>query len=958
MPDNIYIGNFGKGLTLNPLPFNIDNDAFPTLYNFYSWRKRVKRKRGTILLGQLQRQEQIATGATPNNWQLARFALVAGAGNFISQYSLGSGATIVPGSISITVGANTYTDASADGILTGSPSGTGTINYATGAFTISGGGTSNVTGSVATVSFAYYPGLPVLGLRDYISPTSVAQYPVLLAFDQTYAYQFNSTTSMFYSVSYYKGSENPVTWTGQDYQQFWTTNYSGALWATNNNPGMQFEPILTITVGNPTIITTTAPHGLVSGDYVFFNEITGADANLLNGQAFVITKTGATTFTVAVDTTGKAINNTGIFQTLTAKSPTSTGDGIRWYDGDMTNGTGIPVSNATGWVNFAPPLTATSVSIDNETSALYYLVGAVAILAFKDRLLFFGPWIQTSSGVPIQLKDTVIWSWNGTPYYNALVPAGETFDITAYYVDQTGKGGYLAAGTAQAITTVTNNEDVLLIGFTGKQTRFVYTGNDISPFLFFVINSEYGSSSTFSGITADRGGYALGVYGITLTTQQSSQRIDLDIPDSVFQLQALNNGVQRVNAVRDFYKEWMYFTYPVNNSAWKFPTQTFLYNYREGTWALLYENFTAQGNYRKSSHYTWATLPFPTWATWREPWNSGSTSALFPSIVGGNPQGYVLIKGEGTAEGISGTIQAIANNGNGFTRITSVNHCVSSANPNTGIGDYLYFQGALGTLTATITGITQAVQAVVTATNTFTAGEVVYISEVAGMTQINGRYASIVSATASSFTLDLNTTDFSAYTSAGLATASPLSFQIGQVIATPDANTFDVDITYINLGYIGLGHFSRLSQPLLQTKQFPFYWSQGRQVRLAAQKYLMDYTSNGQVTVNIYLSQDPDDVYNNPMTNVPPNSLIYSQLMYTCPEATNLGLTPSNVNLQMPTAQGQYQIWHRFNTSLIGDTFQIGITLSNAQMRNLTFATSEIALHAIHFVVQPGPHLA
>jgi hypothetical protein len=112
------------------------------------------------------------------------------------------------------------------------------------------------------------------------------------------------------------------------------------------------------------------------------------------------------------------------------------------------------------------------------------------------------------------------------------------------------------------------------------------------------------------------------------------------------------------------------------------------------------------------------------------------------------------------------------------------------------------------------------------------------------------------------------------------------------------------------------------------------------------------------VTVNIYLSQNPDESFNDPFINVPPNSLVYSQVMFTCPESTNIGLTPANVNLQMPTAEGQYQIWHRFNTSLIGDSFQIGITLSDDQMRNLTYATSEITLHGMHLTVDRGPLLA
>jgi hypothetical protein len=889
MPDNIYIGNFTKGQTTNRLPFNIDNDAFPVLYNAYSWRGRAKRKRGTILLGRLE--IQVDSVAMPNNWQFGPIATLDGSGdvsvNLITVFSLEDSATIVPGSITLSDGTNTYTEPSTpNGTLVGVPAGTGTINYATTALTISGG----APGGTLVGTFSYYPGLPVLGLRN-LNLTGT-QYPLLLAFDQSYAYQLNQTTGIvnFYNVSYYKDSENPVIWTGQNYQQFWSTNYSGAFWATNNNPGFQFEPIATIAVGSPTTITTTLPHGLVTGDYVWFNEITGTDAGLLNGQTAVVTVTNATTFTVAINTTGKSINNNGIFQTLTATSTTSSGDGIRWYDGDPTSGTGLPTGTGLGWVNFSPPLTATTVSIDNLPAAKYYLVGALAIVPFKDRLLFLRPWIQASNGIPINLQDTVIWSWNGTPYYSSLVPAGETFNIGAYYVDQTGMGGYLSAGIEQSIVTVSNNEDVLIIGFTAKQTRFVYTGDDIAPFLFFTINSELGSSATFSGITLDRGALAIGTYGITLTTQQQAQRIDLDIPDSVFQIQALNNGVQRVNAVRDFYKEWIYFSYPTGdgntaNGSWVFPSNTFLYNYRDNTWAVFRENFTAHGTFRKKTHYTWATIPFQTWSEWRETWGSGTTSAMFPTVVAGNPQGYVLEKGLGTGEAASGTIMAISVvvSSVGLTQITSMNHCVN-------IGDYLYIQNCLG------------------------------------KTALNG--------------------------------------QIGMVTATPDANTFIIDLPFPSGTYLGLGTYTRLSQPLIQTKQFPLYWDQGRQMRLGVQKYLMDFTANAQVTVNIYLSQNPNEVWNSgtlvPNTDPQPenNSLIYSQLMYTCPESTNIGLTPANTNLQMPTAAGQYQIWHRFNTSLIGDSVQVGITLNDAQMRNLTYATSEITLHAMQLTVSPSAQLA
>jgi len=600
MPDQIYIGNFAKGLKLDRLPFNIDNDAFPTMYNFYSWRGRAKRKRGTKFLGQLERQIQsVVSGALP--WQFGPIALVGGAVNLITAFSLESSSTITPGSISFVVGGQTYTEpVPPNGTLIGSGGGTGTINYATGAVTITGGGVGPLIGF-----FDYFPGLPVMGLEDFTPSTGSTatvnpQYPILLAFDTIYAYQINQTTTavFFYDVSYYKNTNNPVVWSGMDYQQFWSTNYSGAFWATNNKPGFSFQNINTIVVGNPTTITTAAPHGLITGDFVFLNEITGADAADLNSQAFSITRTSATSFTVPVNTTGDTIDDSGIFQMLT--SGLTGQDGIRWYDGDPTSGTGLPTSKTTGWVNFMPPLTAGIVSIDNTPAATYYLVGALAILPFKDRLLFFSPYIQSSTGAPIQLQDTVLWSWNGTPFYNSLIPIGQTFDVRAYYVDQTGFGGYLPAGIPQPLITVSNNEDALLIGFggDGRKTRFVYTGDDIQPFLFFNINSEIPSSSTFSAVALDKGMIDIGNRGIAITDQQSCSRIDLDIPDSVFQIQGLNFGVLRVNAIRDYKNEWIYFSYPLNNSPWKFPTQTFLFNYRDNTWGVLYENWTHHGTYR------------------------------------------------------------------------------------------------------------------------------------------------------------------------------------------------------------------------------------------------------------------------------------------------------------------------------------------------------------------------
>ncbi len=146
---------------------------------------------------------------------------------------------------------------------------------------------------------------------------------------------------------------------------------------------------------------------------------------------------------------------------------------------------------------------------------------------------------------------------------------------------------------------------------------------------------------------------------------------------------------------------------------------------------------------------------------------------------------------------------------------------------------------------------------------------------------------------------------------------------------------------------LGSGLITNMYVPTIMTKQFPTAWGMARKVRLGPQQYLFTTTNEAQITLLIFLSQNSSSAYN--LGNIVPvpgsvnDSLIYSTILYTCPESTNLGLIPAssnmldpaNTNLQMVTAAQQAQTWHRMNTSLIGDTVQIGFTMSDAQMRDL-----------------------
>jgi hypothetical protein len=998
MGEKLVIGPVNKGLRTDREPFVIDNDSFPVLVNAYQWRGRVKRKRGTQLITRLQRA--FNSGATTIAFD------GSGNANLLTGFSLESTGNIVPGSVTITGAGGPYTDPTKDGYLT--PFGTGglnTITYSTGAVHIPA--LANLT---ATASFNYYPCLPVMGIEEVVLQADI--FPGTLAFDTTYSYNVLTTLPYnSYDVNFYKnpadatypgylkkGTQTPFKWNGQNYQQFWTTNYENALWATNGitvpftttNIGMQFKPIVTVTVtaGGPPAIATLqiTGHGLDKGDFLFINEVlTTTGINFQTG--YVINKIDANNVSVEFPNAVIAANGTGgIAQYLTNNSD-PTKDCIKWYDGDPTQGGGV-----NGWVNFMPPLSSSNFSIGDLPAAQYYLVGAQVIVPFKDRILFFGPVVQTSKNgaVPIYLQDTVVYSQNGTPYYTAsfdgtnnsvllpttaftpiLTPNDQTAPQSAapntFFADVTGFGGNITAGFAQPILSVIPNEDVLLVGFSNRQTRFIYTGLDLVPFNFFVVNSEFGTASTFSAITLDRGGLSVGNRGIIMTSQIAAQRIDLEIPDQVFEFTLSNNGFQRVTAQRDFINEWVYFTYPSNQFSSPsfniFNSQTLQYNYRDNSWGIFNETYTTYGPFRKTSGNAWTTYTDFTWENWNETWLAGSSTLSSPVVLGGNTQGFILERDVNTQEDPSITITSFSG-----STVTSPNHCLNT-------GDYIIITGCLGTI-----------------------GSIV-----------NGNIYQVLVLTSSTFMLN----------------------------PTIGSGT-----------YFGGGVITRMYVPMIQTKQFPVSWGLARKTRLGQQQYLLTGTPNGQVELQIYLSQDAGTAYNAgpivPANNVQNNSLIYTDTLFTCPEVpifsitnqslgllgdgvlTTLSITlaenlvagsvvinigniasftdnglggftvtgtgvalgssvnyttgavilvfsaaPSSVlsfatynytsqNLVMPTASQQQQIWHRINTSLLGDTVQVGITLNDAQMRDPNFGSQfeEIELHSIVIDVQPSQVLA
>ena len=96
----------------------------------------------------------------------------------------------------------------------------------------------------------------------------------------------------------------------------------------------------------------------------------------------------------------------------------------------------------------------------------------------------------------------------------------------------------------------------------------------------------------------------------------------------------------------------------------------------------------------------------------------------------------------------------------------------------------------------TITGITKASKAVITATNTLAVGDVVVFSGVTGMTEINGELGIVTAQTGTTFTVAIDSTNFTTYASGG--TATPKTFtSVGGVNTYSgfDGQASEIDVT-------------------------------------------------------------------------------------------------------------------------------------------------------------------
>jgi len=615
--------------------FLLPNDAYPLLENAFVWRERIKRKQGYELLGRLRRvYEDLSLGnsdpASPwvfNIWTTLVPPIVPETNaqiqlgsvrininptpltGLITSYSRSencvvvsplhglvtgdvisiAGATVVPDTGDNEINGGPYTitfrDANqffinvnsttwglyagggswtcertlgeilidqGDGTLATNPvsATVGTINYLTGAVTI----TNGTLNQPAIINFNYFPGLPVMGLRG--RELTAINNEMMVAFDTVYAYKFSSGGD---AQEFLPGT----TWTGSDSDFFWSTNY----WI--------------------------------------------GDGNL---KIFWVTN-----FV----------------------------DPIRYTNGQ----------EGTNWVDFTPQINAAAGT----------LLKALVMLPFRGRLVVFNT-LESDGAHPQRIR----WAAIGNPFTIVSLIV-TTVSVDAWRDDIRGKGGFLDIPTSENIITVGFVRDNLVIYCERSTWQLRYTGRSIAPFQIEKVNTELGVESTFSGVQFDTSLVGIGDKGIVECDSFKSDRIDIKIVDLVItDINNNNNGTKRVHGIRDFQQRLAFWIYPLNSSNGIYPDRRLVYNYESDNWAVFTDSLTALGTFQKLTNRKWNDQPTIKWREANFPWVN--RPSLFPSIMGGNQQGYVLYLDEQTTNQQSLSIKGITGNTSTPTSINSPSH--------------------------------------------------------------------------------------------------------------------------------------------------------------------------------------------------------------------------------------------------------------------------------------------
>lgn len=513
-------------------------------------------------------------------------------------------------------------------------------------------------------------------------------------------------------------------------------------------------------------------------------------------------------------------------------------------------------TDGSSWTAFTPAISSTDS-----------LFQARILIPYFGRLIA----LNTFEGISDSSADAV-------NYYNRcrFSQLGDPTASDAWRQDIFGKGGFLDAPTAEQITGATFVKNTLIVDFEYSTWQLRYVGEYGLPFIWERVSSDFGSGSTFSGVLFDNHRLNVGDVGITAGNAVGVDRIDLDIPDQVFDVQneQTNNGAQRVWGVRDFQRELVFWNYPdaqsesVPGTPITYPDKVLLYNYRNNTWAIFRDSVTCFGYFQIQSAVTWNSTTV-TWDDEEITWDDPINQAGFPAIVKTNQQGFVHLFGYKTQDdpGLSITGVGVSS---GLLTLTIPNHTLYD-------GEVIYVQGLQFIDSTTFVPVT---------------------------TSLNDKIYEVS-------VIDVNT----------------ISLSIWNFTTSAYEDNFPYTPVLASSIYVGGGTATLFPRLNMITKDINLFQAKGMQTKLSRLDFLMEPQATGSaVTINLILNSANSLTGNMLMT--PPNMLIQPP-SYTNDQVQQLASEYYWFSFYQTTYSQYFRIQLTYSDSLMNTllTHQTNLTL-------------------------------
>lgn len=604
------ISEFKTGLFNYLEPWMRPRDAFEPLFNAFTYRGTIQKRNGYFVFGQMSYQD----------------TLTAGNGGKIYSGILTTH-PIIPGTFTPTDGIESFVDNS-DGTLTGSSGGSGTINYTSGAWSLTFN--ANVSSETLIVA-AYQPNFslistlrPIMGIKQWTNEFQGTY--TLIVMDTRRLAVYNNSTNSFVPLN----SVSQVIWIGDNSATTITISTGWVAVAPYTNSLSPYS--ISITDGISTITDDGAGNFSASGNFD-----TGSTINYATGTIvlnFVATTTSTITMTALLYGDYFSGNSSNFFNATNWQGQTylvNNRDPITVYDGSTFPGT---LSR--------PPFPITQ---SNQISFTNNIGTCVDLDVYKNRLLIQRPTL-INAGDDNGVKGQSI-------RYSAIL------NPTNLVADVAGNGGEISAPTDDFIQCSEFLRDQLIVFFTNTVWLFRFTGSDFAPFRWDKINATKLTNAPYGSIEYDERVTAMGARGLMACDGVNVQRYDISIIDQFLDINQSAFGQCYAIRFDTTNQSWM--LYPSISTLDNSPAlsdSVLVYNFLENSWATYNIALSSLGLYFITSDKTWNDFAagtslgneFPNWQTTSFAWSSYILQQLSPVLLGGGFYGEVYQMNSGVTD--------------------------------------------------------------------------------------------------------------------------------------------------------------------------------------------------------------------------------------------------------------------------------------------------------------------